>query len=130
MISILGGFFGQLMIVLNTIANTYSRYDRPLKSSKSARKETARNSKEPSESGKSERRKSERSEAASEAPRNILCPSVIQNFLYTYINEKMKTEKFNLQVDARFERFLKNLPAPLELNSIRTLKEPNYSVFR
>ena len=63
-ISILGGFFGQLMIVLNTIATTYSRYDRPLKSGKSARKETARASKEPSESGKSDRRKSERSEGA------------------------------------------------------------------
>ena len=42
----------------------------------------------------------------------------------------MKTEKFNILVDARFERFLKSLPQPIELGSIRTIKEPNYSVFR
>lgn len=42
----------------------------------------------------------------------------------------MKTDKLNLLVDARFEKFLNNLPIPIELNSIRTLKEEKYNQFR
>ena len=42
----------------------------------------------------------------------------------------MKTEKFNLFVDGRFERFLNTLPQPLELNNIRTLKEQKYNELR
>ena len=55
---------------------------------------------------------------------------MVQNFIYVYINEKLKTEKLNLQVDAKFEKFLKGLPQPLELNSIRTLKPEKYAELR
>ena len=57
---------------------------------------------------------------------------MVQNFIYVYINEKLKTEggKLNLQVDAKFEKFLKGLPQPLELNSIRTLKPEKYAEMR
>ena len=57
-------------------------------------------------------------------------PSMIQNFIYVYINEKLKLEKLNMQVDAKFEKFLKNLPSPLELNEIRTLKPEKYAQMR
>ena len=43
----------------------------------------------------------------------ILTPHVIQNFIFTYFLEKVKTEKFAMQVDARFEKFLNALPQPL-----------------
>lgn len=56
--------------------------------------------------------KSGKSEA-SEAPRQILNPGVVQNFIYIWILEKLKTEKLSMQVDARFETFLKDLPNPL-----------------
>ena len=35
-----------------------------------------------------------------------------------------------MQVDAKFEKFLKGLPQPLELNSIRTLKPEKYAEMR
>ena len=113
------------MIVLNTVAHFYPQLDRPTKSGKSNRMKDSGRVREsaPSESGKSERRKSERSEGlTSEIPRYILNNSVVQNFIYTYVNEKLKTEKLNLQVDARFQKFLASLPTPIELNTIRSLK--------
>ena len=40
---------------------------------------------------------------------------MVQNFIYVYINEKLKTEKLNMQVDAKFEKFwLKYVVADLE----------------
>lgn len=33
-------------------------------------------------------------------------------------------------VDHRFESYIKNLPVPLQLNQMRTMKEPNYSILR
>ena len=57
-------------------------------------------------------------------------PQVIQNFIYTYISEKMKSEKFAMQTDARYEKFLNNLANPLSLNEMRTMKEDNYNNLR
>ena len=51
----------------------------------------------------SARSKGAESEAASEAPRLILTANVVQNFIYTYISEKLKSEKFALLVDKRYE---------------------------
>ena len=34
-VSVLGGFLGQFMIVLNTVAKSYAQHDRPLKTSRS-----------------------------------------------------------------------------------------------
>ena len=129
-VTALGGFFGQLIIVLNTVAHYYPQLDRPLKSGRSGRVRESQ-PKTPTESERSGRRKSERSEAAaSEAPRAILNPGVVQNFIFNYVGEKLKTEKLNLLVDAKFEKFLNSLPTPLELNNIRTLKEEKYVQFR
>ncbi len=60
----------------------------------------------------------------------ILNPAKIQRFIYDYVLEKLKTEKLLIQVDPYFQHFLKNLPVPLELGSMRTMKEPNYIKFR
>ena len=55
----------------------------------------------------------------------------MQNFIYTYINEKLKTEKFSMSCDARFEKFLTSLAQPLELNTMRsTMKGDNYPNMR
>ena len=132
-VTALGGFFGQMMIVLNTIAHYYPQLDRPARSGRSTtRKKTpVRDSGgAPSESGKSHRSGEKSEGEKSAAPRLILNPSMIQNFIYVYINEKLKQEKLNMQVDAKFEKFLKNLPSPLELNEIRTLKPEKYAQMR
>jgi len=50
------------------------------------------------------------SDGASEAPRLICSPNVVQNFIYAYILEKMKSEKFSMLVDYRYEKFLNGLP--------------------
>ena len=44
--------------------------------------------------------------------------------------EKLKTEKLSIQVDPKFEAFLKNLSVPLVLGEMRSMKEPNYSALR
>jgi hypothetical protein len=62
----------------------------------------------------------------SEVPRTILNPQVIQNFIYTYILEKLKSEKFYLCVDSRYEKFLHALANPMNLNEMRTMKEDKY----
>lgn len=55
---------------------------------------------------------------------------VVQNFIYTYILEKLKSEKFSMQVDARYEKFLNALANPLQLNEMRTMKADNYEKLR
>lgn len=57
-------------------------------------------------------------------------PPMIQNFLYTYIQEKLKTEQIQFLVDYRFENMINNLPLPLQLNEMRTLKAANYAKMR
>ena len=45
--------------------------------------------------------------------------------------EKLKVEKLSIQVAPEFEQFLKyGLRVPLELNQMRTMKEPQYSQLR
>ena len=61
---------------------------------------------------------------------DILNPKVVQNFLFLYIDSKMKTEKFVLQVGKGVEDFLVNLPQPLQLNEMRVMKEANAAKFR
>ena len=55
---------------------------------------------------------------------------MVQGFIYSYIAEKLKSEKFCLQVDARFEKYLNNLPNPLQLNEMRTMKTDKYEELR
>lgn len=62
--------------------------------------------------------------------RQLMTPAVIQNFIFTYIAEKLKTERFQMLVDHRYETFLKNMPMPLAVNQMRTMKEPNYTALR
>ena len=60
----------------------------------------------------------------------FLTPNVIQNFLFTYIDQKMRTEKFTMLVGKQIEQFLGSLEKPLQLNEMRVMKEANYQKFR
>jgi len=130
-VSVLGGFFGQLMIVLNTIAKYYPQLDRPVRTGRSHASRPKSTHSKKSEGKDSARSQGEKSEGqVSEAPRMILTSNVVQNFIYIYILEKMKSEKFTLQTDKRFELFLNSLPNPLQLNEMRTLKPDKYEQLR
>lgn len=54
----------------------------------------------------------------------------MQTFIYTYILEKLKTEKFTISVDQRYEQFLASLPTPIEVGKMRTLKGETYDTLR
>lgn len=73
---------------------------------------------------------SQLNEEKKEDPHQVLAPQKIQRFIYDYVMEKLKVEKLSIQVDPMYEHFLRNLPVPLELNVMRTMKEPNYSKLR
>lgn len=57
---------------------------------------------------------------------DILNPKTVQNFLFLYIDSKMKVEKMILQVGKAVEEFLLSLEKPLQLNEMRVMKEANY----
>lgn len=122
------------MIVLNTVAKYYPQLDRPVKTGRSGgSRPKSRTSQKSGGDAKSQKSAGGKSEGElSEVPRQILNPTVVQNFIYTYINEKMKSEKFAMQVDARFEKYLNGLlPQPLELNQMRSgMKGDNYPNMR
>ena len=61
---------------------------------------------------------------------DVLNPKIVQNFLFLYIDSKMKTEKFTFLVGNIVEEFLASLPNPLQLNEMRVMKEQNYIKFR
>jgi hypothetical protein len=142
-VSILGGFIGQLAMVFNTVAKHYARLDIPTKSraSQSAKSKQGTPSRPQTESSQKEL-KADPSQASipaaekepevpKENPHQILHPKVVQKFLYEYIETKLKTERLSIQIDPMIEHFMKTgLRVPLELNQIRTMKEPNYSEFR
>ena len=127
-VTALGGFLGQLMIVCNTIAKFYPQLDRPVKTGRSGGSRPKSNVSGGNRSEKSAAAQSEG--ATSEVPRNIINATVIQNFIYTYISEKLKSEKFAMQVDYRYEKFLNGLGNPLQLNEMRTMKADNYDNLR
>ena len=60
----------------------------------------------------------------------ILTPHIIQNFLYNYILDKIKSERFAMLVDSRYEKFLNSLPNPLQLNDMRTMKPDKFIQMR
>jgi hypothetical protein len=60
----------------------------------------------------------------------FLSHRVVWNFLFLYIDSKMRTEKMTLCVGKAFENFLNSLEKPLQLNEMRVMKESNYTIFR
>lgn len=44
---------------------------------------------------------------------DILNPKIVQNFLFLYVDTKMRTDKLILQVGKQVEEFLNSLPQPL-----------------
>ena len=130
----MGGFLGQLMIVLNTVAKYYPQLDRPSKSAKSIRGADSRPKTPASEaSGVKSNKSGEKQDedAKSEVPRQILNVQNVQSFIYRYIQERLKSEKLFMSVDGKYEYFLqKGLKNPLKINEMRTMKENNYETFR
>ena len=113
-VTAIGGWLGQLMVVLNTVAKYYPQLDRPVKTGRSGGSRPKSQTSQKSGGAKSHKSAAGKSEGdQSEVPRQILNPQVVQNFIYSYILEKQKTEKFALQVDARYEKFLNSLANPL-----------------
>ena len=128
-VTALGGMLGQLMIILNTIAKYYPQLDRPVKTggSKSGRPKSTRSAKSGASAKSQKSGKNVASEEGeSEVPRMILNEQMVQGFLYVYIQEKIKTEKFSLLVDSKYEKYLNTLANPLQLNEMRTMKEDKY----
>jgi hypothetical protein len=60
----------------------------------------------------------------------FLSHRVVQNFLFLYIDSKMRTEKMIMCVGKAVEEFLNSLEKPLQLNEMRVMKESNYARFR
>lgn len=61
---------------------------------------------------------------------SILNHKTIQNFLFLYIEQKLRTEKLTMVVGKGVEDFLNSLEKPLQLNEMRVMKESNYQKFR
>lgn len=128
---VLGGFLGQLMIVLNTITKHYSKMDIIMPASPSA---SAAALEEVKSVAASVAAASNAEEGEAEVPytpkRKILDPSHVQTFLYNYILGKMKMDRLSIQVEDAYRVFLSKLAAPMQVNEMRTMKEPNYSELR
>ena len=60
----------------------------------------------------------------------VLDAKSVQNFLFAYIDGKMKTERFSMTVGKAYQQFLNTLEKPLALNEMRVMKEPNYGRLR
>ena len=97
------------MIVLNTVAKYYPQLDKPVKTGRSGNRDSSRPKSQASGKSGNKSERSHKSEATSEAPRQILNAQVVQNFIYTYVLEKMKTEKLSLLVDCRYEKYINQL---------------------
>ena len=116
-IGMLGGWLGQLMLVFNTLATKFKQYDKDRKSSS---KGTPKSQK----SGEGAAAESQRVE------RRLINSNVIQEFIYNYVQEKMKSDVLVMNVSRQFEAFLRSLPKPMKLNDMRVMKEDVYQGFR
>lgn len=114
----LGGWLGQAMIVFNTLAKSYKTLDKDRKSSSS--KGTPKSAK----SGE------DRAESGIRSERRLINANIIQEFLYNYIQEKLKSEILIMNVSRSFEQFLFKLEKKMQLNEMRYMKEDKYLKFR
>lgn len=152
----IGGLLGQMILTLNIIEKNFNRQltskstksKKSSKSGKSSKKaqEDAKKEEEDAKSAKSARsRKSSKSKGeVIDEPLGEINPLAepvlkdkgwftknnIQNFIHHFVNEKLKIEKFTLEVGQSYVDFLSGLEKPMKLNEMRTMKPPNYSNFR
>jgi hypothetical protein len=117
-IGMLGGWLGQDMIVFNTLAKSYKTLDKDRKSSSS--KGTP----------KSQKSGEDRAESGIRSERRLINANIIQEFLYNYIQEKLKSEILIMNVSRSFEQFLLKLEKKMQLNEMRYMKEDKYLKFR
>lgn len=102
----LGGWLGQTMIVFNCLAKHYKSLDKDRKSSSS--KGTPKSDKS--------RDKNDGADSGIRTERRLINANNIQEFIFNYINEKLKSDVLVMNVSKSFEQFLKNLKPPMNLN--------------
>lgn len=119
----------QIMIILNAICRDFIHLDKPGAVTKVGK--GSKNTAKPDERPKSQL-SGDKDKNSEPYERQLITATAIQNFIFTYIGEKLKMEKQKLDflVDHRYEGFLNNMPAPLQLNQMRSMKEPNYTGLR
>lgn len=86
-VTVLGGFLGQLMIVLSTISKHFPRVDQPITSSASVR------SKKTAQSGVDQATEEKAESVASEPAHKVLDTRVVQTFIYNYVLNKLKVDR-------------------------------------
>lgn len=114
---VFGGMLGQIIIAFNAISKIPLEEETPasrkMKESKESKESLEKNEQEPRP-----------------YPQPAVDKLPIVNFLFQFIDNKMKCEKFVLTVGHAIEDFLTSLEKPLTLNEMRVMREPNYSRFR
>lgn len=90
----LGGWLGQTMIVFNTLAKSYKTLDKDRKSSSS--KGTP----------KSQKSGGDINDSGIRTERRLINANVIQEFMYNYIQEKLKSDVLVMNVSLSFQQFL------------------------
>ena len=113
----LGGWLGQVMIVFNTLAKSYRTLDKDRKTSSS--KSTPKSQK----SGDGE-------DTGIRTERRLINANVIQEFIFNYIQEKLKSDVLVMNVSRSFEQFLAGLEKPMKLTEMRVMREEKYLQFR
>lgn len=119
----LGGFLGQFMMVCNTVAKHFSKFDVPAAEVTSPRSPAV-------EEQKSQGAAEGEAQVPATPRRKILDKQQIETFIYNYVLSKMKMEKLPVQVSLDYQNFLSKLVPPMAVNEMRTMKEPNYSELR
>ena len=99
-LGMLGGWLGQLMIVLNTVSKYFPETDRPSKSR--AKSRASNNKSRGGDDSVSQGDNSRREE------RLVLNEPSVQGFIFNYVLEKLKVEKLTMQVAPEFEHYLIN----------------------
>ena len=92
-IGLLGGWLGQMMVVFNCLAKSYKSLDKDRKNSSSRGTPRSNKSGEEKDSGiRTERR--------------LINANVIQEFIYNYVQEKLKSDVLVMNVSRSFESYL------------------------
>ena len=104
-VGVLGGWLGQLMICFNTIAKHFAWADGGRKAPNRSHRSTPKSARSVKSAGSEKSGKSTKS-----TTRHIINDQQVQQFIFRYIQDHLKTEKLWMHVSAEFEKFLVELP--------------------
>ena len=104
--------------MFNTLAKSYKTLDKDRKSSSS--KGTP----------KSQKSGDDRADSGIRTERRLINANIIQEFIYNYIQEKLKSDVLVMNVSRAFEEFLQKLEKKMSLNEMRYMREEKYLKFR